>query len=195
MYSRLLNYLTVNKILSDKQYGFDEGHSTDMALLHMINDITEGLDNKLFCIGIFIDLSKAFDTVDHKLLIRKLNYYGIRGIALQWFIDYLTNRKQYISINKINSKLAPITCGVSQGSILVSMLFLIFINDIVNTSKITEFILYADDNNLFFKDSNLNNLILKNKKELKNISKWFKLNQLSLNIKKQIILCSELKIN
>ena len=78
----LLNYLTVNKILSDKQYGLREGHSTDMALLHMINDITEILDIKLFCIEIFIDLSKAFDTVDHKLLIRKLNNYGIRGTAL-----------------------------------------------------------------------------------------------------------------
>ena len=112
MYSRLLNYLTVNKLLSDKQYGFCEGHSTYMALLHMIYDITEGLDNKLFCIGIFINLSNAFDTVDHKLLIRKLSHYRIRGATLQWFIDYLTNRKQYVSINKINSKLAPITCGV-----------------------------------------------------------------------------------
>ena len=85
MYSRLLNYLTVNKILSDKQYGFCEGYSTDVALLHMnmINDITEGVDNKLFCIGIFIDLLKAFDTVDQKLLIRKLNHYGIRGTASQ----------------------------------------------------------------------------------------------------------------
>ena len=93
MYSRLLNYLNVNKILSDNQYGFHEGHSTDMALLHMINDITEGLDDKLSWIRIFIDLSKAFDMVDHKLhvLIRKLNRYGIRGTALQWFIDYQTN--------------------------------------------------------------------------------------------------------
>ena len=150
MNSRLLNYLTVNKILSVKQYGFRKGHSTGMALLHMINDITEGLDNKLFCIGIFIDLSKAFDTVDHKLLIRKLNHYGIRGTELQWFIDYLTNRQQYISINKINSKLAPITCGIPQGSIVGPLLFLICINDIVNTSIITEFILFADDTNLLF---------------------------------------------
>ena len=89
----------------------------------MINDITEGLDNKLFSIGIFIDLSKAFDTVDHKLLIRKLSHYGIRGTALQWFIDYLTNRKHYISINRINSKLAPITCGVIRGSILGPLLY------------------------------------------------------------------------
>ena len=86
-----------------------------------------------FCIGIFIDLSKAFDTVDHKLLIRILNHYGIRGIALQWFIDYLTNRKQYVCINKINSKLAPITCDVPKGSMLGPLLFLIFISNIVNT--------------------------------------------------------------
>ena len=154
-----------------------------MALLHMINDITEGHDNKLFCMGIFIDLSKDFDTVDHKLLIRKLNYYGIRGTALQWFIDYLPNREQYGSINKINFKLAPITYGVPQGSILGPLLFFLFINDIVNTSNITEFILFADDTNLFFRDSNLNNLILKINKEIKNISNWFKLNKLQLNIK------------
>ena len=122
-----------------------------MALLHMINDITEGFDNKLFCIGIFIDLATTFDTVDHKLLIHSLNHYGIRGTALQWFIYYLTNRKQYVSINKINSKLASITCCISQGSILGPLLFLIFINDIVNTSKITEFVLFADDTNLFLK--------------------------------------------
>ena len=157
MYSRLSNYLTVNKILSDKRYDFREGYSSDMALLHMINDITKGLDNKLFCIGIFIDLSKAFDTVDHKLLIRKINRYGIRGTALQWFIHCLTNRKQYVSINKINSKLAPITCGVPSGSILGPLLFLIFINYIVKSSKITECKLFADDTNLFLKDSNLNN--------------------------------------
>ena len=93
MYHRLLNYLTINKILSDNQYGFYEGHSSEMTLLYMINDITEGLDNKLFCIGIFFDLSKAFDTVDQTLLIRRLSHYEIRGTALQWFIDYLTNRK------------------------------------------------------------------------------------------------------
>ena len=159
----------------------------------MINDITEELDNKLFCIGIFINLSKAFDMVDHKLLIRKLNHYGIRGTALPWLIDYLHNRKQYVCINKINSKLAPITCGVPHGSILGPLLFLIFINDIVNTSKITEIIIFADDTNLFFKDSNLDNLILKINKELNNISNWFKLNKLSLNIKKTNYIMFEIK--
>ena len=97
-----------------------------MALLHMINDITKGLDNDLFCIGIFIDLSKAFDMVDHKLLIHKLSNYEIRGTALQRSINYLANCKQYVSINKINSKLASMTCGVPQCSILVPMLFLIY---------------------------------------------------------------------
>ena len=109
------------------------------------------LDNELFCIGIYIDLSKAFDTVSHNLLIRKLNHNGIRGTALQWFINYLTNRKQYVSINKINFKLAPITCGVLQGIVLGPLLILNFINEIVNTLKITKFILFADDINLFLK--------------------------------------------
>ena len=88
----MLNYINDNKILVDIQYGFREGHSTYMALLRMFNNISQGLDDKNYSLGLFIDLSKAFDTVNHKLLITKLNYYGIRGIALQWFADYLTNR-------------------------------------------------------------------------------------------------------
>ena len=116
-------------------------------------------------------------------IIRKLSHYGIRRTALQWFIDYLTNCKQYVSMNNISCKLAPITCDVTQGSILDPLLLLFFINDIVNTSKITEFILFADNTNLFFKYSNLNNVILKINKALKHISNWFKLNKCLLNIK------------
>ena len=92
----------------------------------MINDNTERLDNKLFCIGIFIDLLKVFDTVDHNLLLRKLSHYGIRGTSLQWFTAYPTNRKQYVRINTKKSKLASITCGVPQGSILGHLLFFNF---------------------------------------------------------------------
>ena len=98
MYNRLLKYLTLNKILVENKFGFRQGHSTYMALLKLVNDITEELDNGNCSIEIFIDLSKSFDTVDHKLLLRKMEHYGIRGNALRWFTSYLSYRTQYVSI-------------------------------------------------------------------------------------------------
>ena len=151
MYNRVLNYVNDYKILVDNQYSFREGHSTYMALLGMVKNISEGLDDKNYLLGLFIDLSKAFDTVNHKLLITKLNHYGVRGIALQWFADYLTNRLQYVSINNKNSNMLPVECGVPQGSILGPLLFLIFINDIANSSKRLDFIMFADDTDIFLK--------------------------------------------
>jgi hypothetical protein len=149
MYNRLLNYLNVDDVLVDNQYGFRENHSTSLALIRMVNNISEELDNKNYSLGLFIDLSKAFDTVDHKLLIKKMYHYGVRGISLDWFTDYLANRTQYVSLNSVNSKLLPVTCGVLQGSILGPLLFILFINDIVSTSKLIDFIMFADDTNLF----------------------------------------------
>ena len=118
MYNRLLNYLTINKILVENQFGFRQGHPTYMALPKLVNDITEELDKGNCSIGIFIDLSKAFDTVDHKLLLRKMEHYGIRGNALLWVTSFLSYRTQYISLNHTNSETLSVTCGVPQGSIL-----------------------------------------------------------------------------
>ena len=122
-----------------------------MALLKLVNDITEELDKGNCSIRIFIDLSKAFDTVDNKLLLRKMEHYGIRGNALLWFTSYLSDRTQYVSPNHTNSQTLPVTCGVLQGSILEPLLFILFINDIINASKIAEFIMFYDDTNLIFK--------------------------------------------
>ena len=108
----------------------------------------------------------------------------IRGISLQWFSDYLNNHKQYVSFDNCTSEILPVTCGVPQGSILGYLLFILLINDIVNTSNLTEFIMFADDTNLFFKHHNLITLYNIVDTELIKISKWFKLNKLSLNIKK-----------
>src|ERR1043165_2133232 len=94
MHLRLTNYLASKSTLTNSQYGFRTGYSTFMALLEMHSKITEAIDNNLFSIGIFFDLSKAFDTVDHKILIKKLEHYGVRGLGLSWFFDYLQNRKQ-----------------------------------------------------------------------------------------------------
>ena len=104
----------------------------------------------------FIDLSKAFDTVDHTILIKKMYCYEVRGIVLDWFKNYLSNRTQYVSLNNVNSKLLSVTCGVLQGFILGPLLFILFINDITNVSTSTKLIMFADDKNLFFKHENVN---------------------------------------
>ena len=116
-----------------------------MALTVLNDKISSSLDNGDHVLGVFLDFSKAFDCVNHKILLTKLECYGIRGIALQWFRSYLTNRKQYVVYNNINSNLRDITCGVPQGSILGPLLFLLYINDITNASTKLFPILYADD--------------------------------------------------
>ena len=195
MYNRLLKYITLNKILVENQFGFRQGQSTYMALLKLVNDITEELDKGNCYLGIFIDLSKAFDTVDHNLLLRKMEYYGIRGHALLWFTSYLSYRIQYVSLNQTNSETLPVTCGAPQGSILGPLLFILFINDIVNASTIAEIIMLADDTTLFFKHKELGILYTTINVELAKISQWFKLNKLSLNIKKTTMLSFEIKIS
>ena len=152
MYKRLLSYLESNNILVDNQFGFREDRSY-MALLKMINDITYELDNKNDSMEIFIDLWKAFDTTDHKFL--KIISLWYQGTVLQWSTNYLANCTQYVSLNNINSESLPIKCGDPQGSILGLLLFLIFINDITNVSRLTEFVMFADDTNIFFKHENL----------------------------------------
>jgi len=184
MYNRLLLYLNQHQILTDKQYGFREKNSTSLALINLIDKLSEEIDNKKFSVGIFIDLSKAFDTVDHTIMLSKLEVYGVRGHALNWFKSYLENRQQFVQLNAIKSRLAYIKCGVPQGSILGPLLFLIYINDIVHVSDIAQVIMFADDTNLFFSGCDMNSLNSAINNELKKFVKWFELNKLSLNVNK-----------
>ena len=135
-----------------------------------------------FSIGVFIDLMKAFDTIDHKLLMKNY-HYGIR-VVFNWFISYLSNMKKYVHLNLTISPSLHINCGVPQGSILGSRLFIIYINDIINASHVANFIMFANDTNLFFNHPNLTFLFDIINTELSKISQWFKLNKLSSNIKK-----------
>ena len=133
----------------------------------MNETIKSTIDNKKIGCGVFIDLKKAFDTVNHKLLLHKLEHYGIRGVALDWFTSYLSNREQYVSVNGQTSDNQVISCGVPQGSVLGPLLFLLFINDLPNSSKVLSFFLFADDTNIYFESSNLFNLQKTMNKHLK----------------------------
>ena len=140
------------------QFRFHNGHSTNHALLNLTEDIRYALDNNIFAVGIFIDLQKAFDTIDHKLLLIKLDYYGIRGIANNWFRSYLTNRKQYVTVAGGNSELKIMKFGVPQGSVLGPLLFLLYINDLNKAINYCVTRHFADDTNLLIKNKSLKQL-------------------------------------
>ena len=184
MYKRLYHFLNVHEILYNLQFGFRASHSINHALVSLTESIKNSLDNKHFGCGIFIDLQKAFDTVNHQTLLNKLNHYGIRGKALAWFSSYLSNRTQCVSVNGHISSHLKVTCGVPQGSVLGPLLFLIYINDLPKSSKKLSFYLFADDTNIYFESENLSQLEKVVNNELKHIKKWLDVNKLALNVDK-----------
>ena len=185
MYNRLFKYLKTNEILYKKQFGFQEGHSTEHAIIQLIDQINNCFEKNHFTLGISIDLKKAFDNVDHAILIKKLKHYGIKGNNLRWFESYLENRKQYITYetNKFTA-FENMTCDVPQGSILGPLPFLLYINDLPNVSNILDPIMFADDTNLFYSHHNIKELFTTVNKELQKLGDWFTSNKLSLNINK-----------
>ena len=184
IYKRTIKFIRSFNILSDSQFGFRQKHSTSHAILNFINHVATAIDDHLHTIGIFLDLSKAFDTIDHEILLHKLSHYGIRGTALDWFSSYLSGRQQFVSINGHNSNYNKIACGVPQGSLLGPLLFILYINDFQNSSDVLSFILFADDTSVFLSHKNPVTLLDTINTELKFIYEWICCNKLSLNVQK-----------
>ena len=181
---RLVAFIEVKRILYESQYGFRNKMSTSMAIFELIDNITSSIDNQDSTIGIFIDLKKAFDTIDHALLLKKLSHYGVRGVANEWLTSYLSERSQYVRFNNCESTCKYISCGVPQGSILGPTLFILYVNDMCNVSKLLKCILFADDTNLFFTGKNITEMCYTISEELAKLNTWFMVNKLSLNLKK-----------
>ena len=163
---------------------FIKKHSTLHILISMTERIKNTIDNGNYGCGIFIDLKKAFDTVNHTVLLKKLEHYGIRGVQLHWFESYLSDRKQFVLVNGHSSDELEIKHGVPQGSVLGPLLFLLYINDLPIISKKLTFYLFADDSNIYFESLDLLHLQKTENKELRKVRKWLESNRLALNINK-----------
>ena len=184
VYNRLYDYITKNDIFYKKQFGFQKNNSTFHAILSLTDSILSSFENNEFVLGIFIDLAKAFDTVNHQILLDKLQNYGVKSNMIKWFKSYLSKRKQCVSYENVRSVFKKIKCGVPQGSILGPLLFLLYINDLPASSKLSELILFADDTNIFYSHRNIKDLFKTVNSELSQINEWFKANKLSLNVDK-----------
>ena len=197
IHCRMTAFLDKHHVLYKKQFGFRKQHSTIHALNTAVTQIVKSLNNDDVVIGVFLDFSKAFDTVVHRILLRKLEHYGIRGKALDLLTNYLSNRKQFVCVDGIKSDLLDITNGVPQGSVLGPLLFLLYINDLVysqckctsrtcmsNCTETASFILFADDTNLFVNGNDIISVASKTNLIISNIKRYLEANYLHINIKK-----------
>ena len=196
MVNRLVKYLNKYSIIHPSQFGFQKGKSTSDAIFNLTNYIYDHLNRTNSVVNVLIDLRKAFDTVDHELLLQKLSLYGIRGLPLLWMKSYLSNRKQYVSLDSYSSGHKTINIGVPQGSILGPILFLIFINDLPLSSETLKTTLFADDTTLSLAHSNYLELVPILNRELSAVHDWTVNNKLTVNVEKtELMIFSNQRIN
>ena len=190
MYSRTYTFLNETGQLYCGQYGFRKNHSCEHAVQELVDNALKGMERKEYTIAIYLDLSKAFDTLEHDVLLKKMELYGIQGTTLKWYKNYLMNRKISVKCVSGTDKILsfsdefPVTFGVPQGSCLGPLLFLIFCNDLPLNLSSCNSILFADDTTLYKSHKNLRFLSWSVQEELKQLSKWFKSNKLTLNPQK-----------
>ena len=178
-----VNHLEINKLLYKHQYGFQKGKCTEQNLLHVTNFIAKALNEGKYCIGLFLDLKKAFDVCSHKILLEKLKSFGVKNTALKWFTSYLSERMQCVDINGNLSTPRGIDISVLQGSILGPILFLCYINDLPAATSLLTF-LFADDTSGLLAGDSLPDLVDKMNIEIKKLANWFRANKKAVNIGK-----------
>ena len=186
MYRRVVKFLEKYKLLSHQQYGFTRGKSCVDAVSSLTEFIYKSLNASEYVVTLFIDLKKAYDTVNHTILLDKLYSYGLRGIVYEWFKSYLTNRQQCVKIGKKFSAMRKVMVGVPQGSVLGSLLFLLYINDLPEASSLFHFVLFADDTCLTLANKNYSTLMETFNTELQKVNSWMVTNRLSLNAEKTV---------
>ena len=183
VFNQLIDFLDKYNLLNPSQYGFRAGKSTSLAVMDHLQYVYENLDSGNIVVSIFLDFSKAFDCIEHEVLLGKLFRCGVRGVAYRWFESYLSERTQYVSINSTNSTFRPVTHGVPQGSILGPLLFLIFINDFPKSSSFFKFTLFADDSTLSCKFNSTDPNLISNTLniELEIVNNWLINNKIKVN--------------
>ena len=194
MYTRLYNFLDKHNIFYEKQYGFRKNHSCEWAIQNLCGHLLRNKDDGIKSVEIFLDLSKAFDTLSHTLLLKKLDLYGVRGLCNNWFNSYISNRNLQVKCHTLSSnqyKISnkyPVTHGTAQGSCLGPLLFNVFCNDIYTSVNHCDLILFADDMTMYASHRNSNYLNYIIQEDLENLISWFKINGLTLNIQKSSVM-------